>query len=143
MQTKLPKQILQAQVNKSKNVNPVARLVELPFTWAGSLVGIVGRTAGGIVTNLGNAVENVSNDAGYMLGHAFQGQFGAAARNLGDGIFETVKAPIDITRTALSGTMGLFQTTGDEFAYLVDPRGYKISAVNPREHVTIAFGCNE
>ena len=78
-----------------------------------------------------------------MLGHVFQGQFGAAARNLGDGLWETVKAPIDVTRTALSGTMGLFQTTGDEFAYLVDPRGYKISAVNPREHITIAFGCTE
>lgn len=141
--TKLPKQILHAQVNKSKNVNPVARLVEMPFTWAGSLVGIVGRTAGGILTNVGNAAENISNDAGYMLGHVFQGQFGAAARNLGDGIFETVKAPVDVARTALSGTVGLFQTTGDEFAYLVDPRGYKISAVNPREHVTIAFGCNE
>lgn len=141
--TKLPKQILQAQVNKSKNVNPVARLVEMPFTWAGSLVGIVGRTAGGILTNVGNAAENISNDAGYMLGHAFQGQFGAAARSLGDGLFETVKAPVDVTRTALSGTMGLFQTTGDEIAYLVDPRGYKISAINPREHVTIAFGCNE
>ncbi len=48
-----------------------------------------------------------------------------------------------MTRTAVSGTMGLFQTTGDEFAFLVDPRGYKISAVNPREHITIAFGCNE
>ncbi len=141
--TKLPKQILQAQVNRQKNVNPVARLVEMPFTWAGSLVGIVGRTAGGILTNIGNAAENVTNDAGYMLGHAFQGQFGAAARNLGDGLFETVKAPVDVTRTAVSGTMGLFQTTGDEFAYLVDPRGYKISAVNPREHITIAFGCNE
>jgi len=141
--TKLPKQILQAQVNKSKNVNPVARLVEMPFTWAGSLIGVVGRTAGGILTNVGNAAENVTNDAGYMLGHAFQGQFGAAARSLGDGVFEAVKAPIDVTRTALSGTMGLFQTTGDEFAYLVDPKGYKISAVNPREHVTIAFGCNE
>ena len=141
--TNLPKQILQAQVNKSKQVNPVARLVEAPFTLAGSLVGVVGRTAGGIITNVGNAVENVSNDAGYMLGHAFQGQFGAAARNLGDGLWETVKAPVDVTRTALSGTMGLFQTTGDEFAYLVDPRGYKISAVNPREHVTIAFGCAE
>ncbi len=140
---KLPKQILQAQVNKSKQVNPVARLVEMPFTLAGSLIGVVGRTAGGILTNVGNAAENVSNDAGYMLGHAFQGQFGAAARNLGDGIWETAKAPVDVTRTALSGTMGLFQTTGDEFAYLVDPRGYKISAVNPREHVTIAFGCNE
>jgi len=141
--TKLPKQILQAQVNKSKQVNPVARLVEMPFTLAGSLVGVAGRTVGGVVTNLGNAVENVSNDAGYMLGHAFQGQFGAAARSLGDGLWETVKAPVDVTRTALSGTMGLFQTTGDEFAYLVDPRGYKISAVNPREHITIAFGCNE
>lgn len=139
----LPKQILQAQVNKSKQVNPVARLVEAPFTWAGSLVGIVGRTAGGAIANLGNAVENVSNDAGYMLGHVFQGEFGAAARNLGDGLWETVKAPVDITRTAISGTVGLFQTTGDEFAYLVDPKGYKISAVNPREHVTIAFGCNE
>lgn len=141
--TKLPKQILQAQVNKSRNVNPVARLVEMPFTWAGSLIGVVGRTAGGILTNVGNAAENVTNDAGYMLGHAFQGQFGAAARSLGDGVFEAVKAPIDVTRTALSGAMGLFQTTGDEFAYLVDPRGYKISAVNPREHITIAFGCNE
>lgn len=139
----LPKQILQAQVNKSKQVNPVARLVEAPFTLAGSLVGVTGRTVGGAIANLGNAVENVSNDAGYMLGHVFQGKFGAAARNLGDGIWETVKAPIDITRTALSGTVGLFQTTGDEFAYLVDPKGYKISAVNPREHVTIAFGCNE
>lgn len=139
----LPKQILQAQVNKSKQVNPVARLVEMPFTLAGSLVGVTGRTVGGAIANVGNAVENVSNDAGYMLGHAFQGQFGAAARNLGDGIWETVKAPIDVTRTALAGTMGLFQTTGDEFAYLVDPRGYKISAVNPREHVTIAFGCSE
>ena len=141
--TNLPKQILQAQVNKSKQVNPVARLVEMPFTLAGSVVGITGRTVGGVVTNLGNAVENVSNDTGYMLGHAFQGQFGAAARSLGDGIWETVKAPVDITRTALSGTMGLFQTTGDEFAYLVDPRGYKISAVNPKEHITIAFGCSE
>ncbi|MBQ8459632.1 S-layer homology domain-containing protein [bacterium] len=141
--TKLPKQILQAQVNKSKQVNPVARLVEMPFTWAGSLVGVVGRTAGGILTNVGNAAENVSNNAGYTLGHVFQGQFGAASRNLATGIFETVKAPVDVTRTALSGTMGLFQTTGDEFAYLVDPRGYKISAVNPREHLTIAFGCNE
>ena len=140
---KLPKQILQAEVNRQKNVNPVARLVEMPFTWAGSLIGIVGRTAGGILTNVGNAAENVTNNAGYMLGHTFQGQFGAAARNLGDGLYQTVKAPIDVTRTAVSGTMGLFQTTGDEFAYLVDPRGYKISAVNPREHITIAFGCNE
>ena len=134
---------MQAQVNKSNQVNPVARLLEMPCTLAGSLVGVTGRTVGGVITNLGNAVENVSNDAGYTLGHIAQGKFGAAARSFGDGIWETVKAPVDVTRTALSGTMGLFQTTGDEFAYLVDPKGYKISAVNPREHLTIAFGCHE
>ncbi|MFI3301410.1 MAG: S-layer homology domain-containing protein [Candidatus Gastranaerophilales bacterium] len=137
----LPQQILQAEVNKEKNVNPVARLVEMPFTWVGSMVGIVGRTVGGAITNLGNAAENVSNDAGYMFGNAFQGEFGAAGRSLGDGLWETVKAPIDLTRTALSGTMGLFQTTGDEVTYLVDPDGSRISAVNPKEHITIAFGC--
>ncbi len=137
----LPQQILQAEVNKEKTVNPVARLVEMPFTWVGSMVGIVGRTVGGAITTLGNAAENVTNDAGYMLGHTFQGEFGAAGRSLGDGVWETVKAPVDVTRTALSGTMGLFQTTGDELTYLVDPQGSKISAVNPREHITIAFGC--
>ncbi|MBQ2612075.1 S-layer homology domain-containing protein, partial [bacterium] len=140
---KLPKQILSAQINKSRTLNPVARLVQMPLTLAGSLIGTVGRTAGGILTNVGNAAENVSNSAGYTLGNAFNGQFGAAARSLGDGIWETVKAPIDTTRTALSGTMGLFQTTGDEVAFLVDPNGRKISKIDSREHFTIAFGCHE
>ena len=140
---KLPKQILTAQINRSKTLNPLSRFVQMPFTWAGSLVGVVGRTAGGILTNVGNAAENVTNSAGYTLGNAFNLQFGAAARSLGDGIYETVKAPVDVTRTALSGTMGLFQTTGDEVAYLVDPNGHRVSAINSREQFTIAFGCHE
>ncbi len=43
-----------------------------------------------------------------------------------------IVAPVDFTRTAISGTVGLFQTTGDEVAYLVDPNGTKISAINPK-----------
>jgi hypothetical protein len=140
---KLPKQIMQAHVNQQKQVNPVARLVEAPFTLVGSALGIAGRTVGGAITNLGNAAENVVDDGGYMLGHIFQGELGAAARNLGDGLWETAKAPVDVVRTGLSGTLGLFETTGDEVAYLVNPSGYKISAVNPREEITIAFGCTD
>ena len=139
----LPKQILTAQINKDKQVNPVARAVEFPFTLAGTLVGTAARTVGGAFTNLGNAVENVSNDVGYTFGNVFNGELGAAGRSLGDGAWELVKAPVDVVRTAVSGTMGLFQTTGDEIAYLVDPKGQKISAVNPRERLTIAFGCPE
>ena len=140
---KLPRQILTAQVDCSKQPNIIARLVTAPFTWAGSMVGIVGRTTGGMLSNLGNAVENVSNGTGIALGDIFQGQFGASARSFGGALYQTVKAPIDITRTALSGTFGLLQSTGDEVAYLVDAKGYKISSINPREHVTIAFGCSE
>jgi len=139
----LPRQILTAQVDCQKQPNIISRLVTAPFTWAGSVVGIVGRTAGGIVSNFGNAVENVSNGTGIALGDVFTGSFGASARSLGSALYQTVKAPIDITRTTLSGAMGLLQTTGDEVAYLVDAKGYKISSVNPREHVTIAFGCSE
>ena len=67
-------------------------------------------------------------------------QFKAAGRSYQDGLKTIVKAPIDLTRTALSGTMGLLQTTGDEIAYLVDPSGNPISKVNPKEMITIAFG---
>lgn len=137
----LPKQILTAQINKTKTPHIVARTLAFPFTWAGTLVGTTARAAGGLVANLGNAVENVSNGVGTALGETSQGQFKAAGRSVGDALVETVKAPIDVTRTALSGTMGLFQTSGDEIAYVVDPKGAKISAVNPKEQITIAFGC--
>ena len=138
----LPRQILTAQIDKSNTPNIISRLVTAPFTWAGSIVGIVGRTTGGMLTSLGNAVEDVSTGTGIALGEVFQGQLPAAGRSVYDVVKDTVKAPIDLTRTALSGTMGLFQTTGDEVAYLVDAKGYKISAINPKEHVTIAFGCD-
>ncbi len=138
----LPQQVLSAQVDKTKTQNPVARLVTMPFTWTGSLLGIVGRTVGGAVVNAGNAVENVVGGVGIGTGEVFQGQFKAAGRSYGDSIKNLVKAPIDTTRTALSGTMGLFQTTGDEIAYLVDAKGSVISSINPKEKVTVAFGCN-
>ena len=139
----LPKQILTAQIDKSNTPNIISRIVSAPLTWAGSMVGIVGRTTGGMLSNLGNAVEDVSTGVGIALGETFQGQLGAAGRSLGDAVVDTVKAPIDFTRTALSGVTGLAQSTGDEVAYMVDAKGYKISAINPKEHVTIAFGCSE
>ena len=139
----LPRQILNAEINKSNTPNIVSRVVTAPLTWGGQMLGIVGRTTGGMLSNLGNALEDVASGTGIALGEAFQGQFMASARSLGDVAVDTVKAPIDITRTALSGTMGLVQATGDEVGYLVDAKGYKISAINPKEHVTIAFGCSE
>lgn len=137
----LPQQVLSAKVNKNKKQNLAARIVTAPFTWAGSILGTAGRTVGGALVSTGNAVENVVNGVGIGSGEIFQGQFKAAGRSYVDAAKSTIMAPIDVTRTALSGAAGLFQTTVDEVAYLVDPSGAKISSVNPRESVTIAFGC--
>ncbi len=141
--TQLPNQVLTAQVNKIKKPNAVARLVEFPFTWTGGLLGDVGRTVGGAIVSASNAVEQTVSGIGVGTGEIFQGQFKAAGRSYVDVGKAIVKAPVDLTRTALSGTMGLFQYTGDELTYLVDPKGMRVSSVNPREKVTIAFGCQE
>ena len=138
----LPRQILTAQVSCESHQNLLARMVAAPFTLFGTLVGTTGRTIGGMISNAGNAVENISGGVGIASSEIFQAQFRAAGRSLQDAAKETIVAPVDFARTALSGATGLFQTTGDEVAYLVDPKGAKISAVNPTERVTIAFGCS-
>ncbi len=136
----LPKQILTAQVQRQKEINGVLRLVQLPFTWAGTIIGTAGRTVGGAAIGLSNAAEGLLDQTGVGTSELLSGKFKAAGRSYQDGIKTTLKAPVDLTRTALSGTMGLFQTTGDELTYLVDPSGNPISKVNPKEKITIAFG---
>jgi hypothetical protein len=136
----LPKQILTARVDNAKNVNGFARTLLWPFTWSGSLLGTTGRAVGGMVVGAANAAENVLDNFGTGTSEAFTGQFRAAGRSYQDSAKALVVAPVDFTRTALSGTLGLFQTTADEVAYLVDKNGMALSQVNPKEKITIAFG---
>ena len=136
----LPKQILTAQVERKKEINPILRFVQMPFTLAGTLVGTAGRTVGGAAIGLSNATEALFDQAGVGTSELLSGKFKAAGRSYQDGIKTTLRAPVDLTRTALSGTFGLLQTTGDEIAYLVDPSGNPIAKVNPKEKITIAFG---
>ena len=136
----LPKQVLTARVDNAKHVNGFARLVQWPFTWTGSLIGTIGRTTGGMLIGAGNAAENVLDNFGVGSSELMTGQFKAAGRSYQDSAKALVKAPVDFSRTALSGTLGLFQTTADEVAYLVDAKGQTISQVNPKQKITIAFG---
>lgn len=136
----LPKQILTAQVQRQKEINPVLRLVQLPFTWTGTLIGTAGRTVGGAAIGIANAAESFLDQTGVGTSELLGAKFKAAGRSYQDAVKTAFKAPVDLTRTALSGTMGLFQTTGDEFAYLIDGSGMPIAKVNPKEKITIAFG---
>lgn len=136
----LPKQILSAQVQRQNEINPVLRLVQLPFTWTGTLIGTAGRTVGGAAIGISNAAESFLDQTGVGTSELLSAKFKAAGRSYQDAVKTAFKAPVDLTRTALSGTMGLFQTTGDELAYLVDGSGMPIAKVNPKEKITIAFG---
>ena len=136
----LPKQVHTAMVQKQKDVNFIVRAIQFPFTAVGSILGTAGRTVGGAAIGIANATEALFDQAGVGTGELFSGKFRAAGRSYQDGLKTAFKAPVDLTRTALSGTLGTLQTSADELTYLVDPNGMAISRVNPKEKVTIAFG---
>ena len=138
----LPNQVLTAQVNRTHTPNPVARLMQWPFATIGQVVGTAGRAVGGAAIGISNAFEQVVSEFGTGTGEMFQGQFAAGGRSYLDSAKALLKSPVDLTRTAISGVSGMVQVTGEEVAYLVDPSGKKISSINPKEKVTIAFGCN-
>jgi filamentous hemagglutinin family protein len=112
----------------------------MPFTWVGSLVGTAGRTVGGVIAGAANAVEDVFGNFGTGSGELLTGNFRASGRSFQDSGKALTILPVDITRTAISGVTGLLQTTGDEATYLVNPAGMKLSQVNPKQRLTIAFG---
>ncbi|MFA6988853.1 MAG: S-layer homology domain-containing protein, partial [Candidatus Gastranaerophilaceae bacterium] len=136
----LPREILCAQVQKEHKPNVISRLVKWPFTWTGALIGDVGRTIGGSIVILGNGSEEIVNNLGTAGGELFQGKFMAAGRSVKDSVVALVRTPIDIARTTLSGTAGLFNITADEIAYVVSADGTKIAQINPNEQISIKFG---
>ena len=115
----------------------------MPFTWVGGLIGNAGRMVGGAAISLSNAAEQTLNGIGMAGGELVGGNFKASGRSIQDVGKTIVKAPIDIVRTAVAGTVGVFQETGSEIAYLVDWQGRKISTIKPKQEVTISFGCIE
>ena len=141
MKANLPAQVLAAQVNQIQQPGFGVRLVQMPFTWLGGLIGNAGRMVGGAAISVSNAAEQTLNGIGMANGELAGGNFKAAGRSIQDVGKTIVKAPVDMVRTAVAGTVGVFQETGSEIAYVVDWNGRKISTIKPKQEVTISFGC--
>ena len=45
--------------------------------------------------------------------------------------------------SVISGAAGLFEVTGDEFAYVLNQDGKRVAQINPREIVQVAFDTTE
>lgn len=137
----LPKDILSATVIKEKNPNIIGRVLEVPFTGTGKIVGITGRTVGGTVTIAGNALEGFFNNVGNGTNELFNAKPMAAGRSYLSSGREVVVGTFDIAKTVVTGAAGIVKETGDELAYVISPDGSRIAQINPNENLSIAFGC--
>ncbi|MFH0703045.1 MAG: S-layer homology domain-containing protein [bacterium] len=137
----LPREVLSATVQKEKQPNILARTLGLPFTWVGRLAGTTGRTIGGMTVIAGNSIEEILNGFGIASSELASGKFRSAGMDAVGSVAAAGKGTFDVIRTGTSGAAGLFSTTTEEIAYLVDPAGTQISSINPNEEVSIAFGC--
>ncbi|MDD3593689.1 MAG: S-layer homology domain-containing protein [Candidatus Gastranaerophilales bacterium] len=140
MSSPLPQEVLAVQVLENHKPNVVSRIAKTPFTWAGSIIGNTARTLGGALVVAGNGAEAASGNFGTGMGELFQGKLGSAFKSYGQSAVALVKAPIDVTRTGLSGVAGLVDITTDEIAFVIASDGTKISQINPNEVVQVAFG---
>jgi len=137
----LPKDVITAQIQYDRNKNVIQRIVEFPIVLPSRMIGITGRTLGGMTVIAGNGIEQTLSQGGVALGQLVTGQFIPAGRSTINSAIALGKMPIDLTTTALSGGAGLFNVSTDEIGYLVGPDGRKIARVLPKDNVSIAFGC--
>lgn len=139
--TMLPKEILSATVLKEKHPNFIARTLGFPFIWPGRVVGTIGRTLGGATMIVGNTAEEMLNSTGIAATELFSGKLAASGRSVGRTFVALGQGVWDVGKTGVSGTAGILRQSGQELAYVVTPKGTKVSSINPNEEIRISFGC--
>ena len=136
---KFPKNISQAQADAIKNPNILARLLGAPFSTAGRIVGVVGRTAGSAVDVAGNGLEQFGDNLSNVFVDTFSLQPVAGVKNVGNAVVTVGKGIFDICKLAVSGTFGVLYEVTDEIRYVIVPSYSNSSSLNPNEELTILF----
>jgi len=139
----LPEYIYSVNLEKSKNPNIIARTIAMPFTLAGRLIGITGRTVGIVPVITGNSVEEIGDDLGTSALELLSIKPVAATRSFGSSFVALGKGVFNIIRATVTGTAGLIIDTVDEAVYVVYPQGTNASSINPGEELGINFGIKQ
>ncbi len=134
-----PKNLSQAQVDTLKNPNIIARLFGFPFSAAGRIVGIVGRTAGSGVDVVGNSLEEFGDELSNTFVDTLTLHPGSGAINLGKSVATLGIGVYDIGKLLVSGTFGVLYEFTDEVRYLIVPKYSNESSLNPNEELKIVF----
>lgn len=135
----LQRDLAAVQVDCAKNPNIASRLFAAPFSAAGRVVGVAGRTAGTGVNVITDGVENLGDNfsdafADTLSLHPLKG-----LKSVGSGFITIGKGIYDLGKLVVSGTFGVLYEIGDEIRYVILPSTTNDSSLNPDEELTIIY----
>lgn len=134
-----PKNISDAQADMMKNPNFIARLFGFPFSGAGRVVGVAGRTVSSGVNVVGNGLEQFGDNLSNVFVDTLSLKPVAGVKNIGNAVVTVGKGIFDICKLAVSGTFGILYEVTDEVRYLIVPQYSNASSLNPGEELKIIF----
>jgi len=134
-----PKAISEASAEKITNPWFLARLLGLPFSASGRVLGVVGRTGGTIADVTGNRLEETGDDLSNVFVETLAGHPGSGVKSFGYANWAIVKGVYDITKTSVSGVFGVVYEVVDEMVYVILPSASNNSSLNPNEELVIIF----
>jgi len=136
---KFPKQLNDAQMEKIKNPNFLARLFGFPFSGTGRVVGVVGRTVGTSVNVIGNGLEEIGDEISNGFVETLSLQPVAGLKSFGSTFVTFGLGIYDLGKLLVSGLFGVLYEITDEVKYIILPCASNDSSLNPGEEMLIIF----
>ena len=134
-----PKNITEAVAENTKNPNSVARVLGAPFSIAGRVVGVAGRSVGQEVNIAANGLEEIGGELSDTMVDTFSLQPIAGAKRFGNSFMTLGKGVFDTCKNVVGGTFGVLYEVADELVYVVLPSKSNNSSLNPGEELLIVF----
>ncbi len=135
----LPKKVKGVDSDVIKNPNILARILGLPFSASGRVVGVVGRSGAAIVDVAGNGLEQLGDNLSNTFVETACLHPGRGAASFGQAIVTIFKGVFDITKVVVSGVFGVVYELCDDIVYCIIPSCSNSSSLNPDEEFTILF----
>lgn len=135
----LQRDLAAAQVDCEKNPNVLSRLFAAPFSAAGRVAGVAGRTAGTGVNVVADGVENLGGNISDAFSDTLSLHPLKGLKSVGSGFITVGKGVYDLGKLIVSGTFGVLYELGDEIRYVILPSSTNDSSLNPDEELTIIY----
>ncbi len=133
------KTITDTSATKCKNTNVIARFVGAPFSAAGRVAGVAGRTAAAGANVVSNGTERLGDNVSNAFVNTLSLQPMAGLRSVGKGFVTIGMGIYDVAKLAVSGTFGVVYEFADEVVYLVLPSASSQASLNAGEELTIVY----